>query len=195
MRPFGLLATTAVLMTFALPLNAQERWAVEFSGGAAVPTGDLGDLDLNAGLAFGGTVSVKVMPHLGIYGGWDWVHFSADETGPGGEVDVEETGYVLGLRFEHPFRGEEGLPKFRLQAGGTYKHIELEDEEGELIADSGHGLGWELGAGLVLPLGERWTATPGFRFRSLSRDLDFGAGGQSVDLRYVTFDVGFAWRF
>jgi opacity protein-like surface antigen len=195
MRSFGLMAMAAFLVTVALPLQAQERWTLEFTGGAAVPTGDLGDLDLNAGLAFGGTVSAKVMPHLGIYAGWDWAHFSSDETGPGGELDVEETGYVLGLRFEHPFRGETGFPMFRVQAGGTYKHIEIEDEEGELIADSGHGLGWEVGAGLVLPLGEQWTATPGFRFRSLSRDLDLGAGAQSVDLRYVGFEVGFAWRF
>ncbi len=123
------------------------------------------------------------------------MHVSSDEDGPGGELDVEETGYVLGLRFEHPLRGEVDFPKLRLQAGGTYKHIEIEDEEGDLILDSDHGLGWEGGAGLVMSIGERWTVTPGVRVRSLSRELDLGMGEQSMDPRYVAFELGAAWTF
>jgi hypothetical protein len=185
----------AALLIAANPLNAQQRWSLEFTGGPAVPTGDLGELKLNTGLAFGGSVSVKIQPHLAVYGGWDWAHLSSDEDGPDGELDVEETGYVLGLRYEHPFRGEVGFPKLRIQAGGTYKHIEIEDEEGELVADSGHGLGWEAGLGLVMSVGERWTVTPGVRFRSLSRDLDLGIAEEPVDLRYLAFELGAAWTF
>lgn len=195
MRHVGLMVLTAVLVIVALPLQAQERWSLEFTGGPAVPLGDLGDVDLNAGLAFGASVSAKVLPHLAVYGGWDWVHLSSDEDGADGELDVEETGYVLGLRFEHPLRGEDGFPKLRLQGGGTYKHIEIEDEEGDLFADSDHGLGWEAGAGLVMSLGERWTLTPGVRFRSLSRELDFGMGERSSDLRYLAFELGAGWVF
>lgn len=195
MRTVGLTFVAVAMLTVALPLQAQDRWSLEFTGGPAVPTGDLGDLKLNTGLAFGGTVSAKVMPHLSLYGGWDWVHLSSDESAPGGELDVEETGYVLGLRFEHPLGGEVGFPKLRLQAGGTFKHIEIEDEEGDLVADSGHGLGWEAGVGLVMSVRERLTVTPGVRFRSLTRDLDFGAGDRSVDLRYLAFELGAAWTF
>lgn len=197
MRTAGLTFMAVALLAAGLPLQAQAqgRWSLEFTGGPAVPTGDLGDLKLNTGLTFGSTVSAKVMPHLAVYGGWDWVHLSSDEDQPGGELDVEETGYVLGLRFEHPLRGEVGFPKFRLQAGTTYKHIEIEDEEGDLIADSGHGLGWELGAGLVMSVAERFTVTPGVRVRSLTRDLDLGMGERSVDLRYVAFELGAAWTF
>lgn len=195
MRMLGLISVTAAVLTAAPPLEAQERWSLELTAGPAVPTGDLGDLDLNTGLAFGGTVSAKILPHFAIYGGWDWVHFSSDETGIDGELDVEETGYVFGLRWEHPLRGEVGFPKLRLQAGGTYKHIEIEDEEGELVADSDHGLGWEAGAGLTMSVGERWTVTPGLRFRSLSRELDLGMGERSMDLRYVAFELGVAWIF
>lgn len=188
------LLVAAVLTAAALPLQAQERWIFELTGGAAVPTGDLGETALNAGLTFGASLGAQVMPHLAVYGGWDWVHFSTDEVA-GGELDVEETGYALGLRFQHPLRGEEGFPQVRVQAAGTYKHIEVEDEEGDLVTDSGHGLGWEAGAGLVLPLGERWMLTPMLRYRSLSRDLDLGVGEAEVELRYVTFEVGASLRF
>lgn len=187
-----LMATALVLV--ALPLQAQDRWTLEATGGAAVPTGDLGDAALNAGLTFGASVSARVMPHLAVYGGWDWVHFSTDE-GNGGELDVEETGYGLGLRFEHPLRGESGFPKVRLQAGGTYKHIEVEDADGDLVADSGHGLGFEGGAGLAVAFGEQWQLTPMLRYRSLSRDLDLGVGEQSLELQYVTFELGFSRAF
>jgi hypothetical protein len=195
MKALGFTFMALALLAVSIPLQAQERWSLEFTGGPAVPTGDLGDLKLNTGLAFGGSVSARIMPHLALYGGWDWAHLSSDEDGPAGELDVEETGYVIGLRFEHPLGGEVGFPKLRLQAGTTYKHIEIEDEEGDVVADSGHGLGWEAGAGLVLSVGERWTVTPGARFRSLSRDLDLGMGERSMDLRYVAFEVGVAWTF
>jgi hypothetical protein len=186
------LATALTLV--ALPLQAQERWTVEFTGGAAAPTGDLGELGLNTGLAFGASLGARVMPHLSVYGGWDWVHFSSDEL-VGGELDVEETGYALGLRFQHPLRGEEGFPQVRVQAAGTYKHIEVEDDEGDVVTDSDHGLGLEVGAGLVLPLGERWMLTPMLRYRSLSRDLDLGQGTAAVELQYLTFEVGASLRF
>lgn len=195
MKILGWIAVTATLAMTALPLQAQDRWSLDLSAGVAVPTGDLGDWGLNTGLAFGSSVGAKLMPHLAVYGGWDWAHFSTDESGIGGELDIEETGYVLGLRFEHPLRGEVGFPKLRLHAGGTYKHIEIEDEEGDIVADSGHGLGWEAGAGLMMTVGERWTLTPGVRFSSLSPELDLGAIESSVDLQYLAFQLGVGWAF
>ena len=39
-----------------------------------------------------------------------------------------------------------------VRAGATYDHVELESEGGDITADSGHGLGWEAGSGLVFAL-------------------------------------------
>lgn len=194
MKRCGVMLLAGFLVISAVPLQAQDRWTIEFTGGPAVPTGDLGELNLDAGLAFGASVSARVLPHLAVYGGWDWVHFSADG-GAAGELDLEETGYGFGLRFEHPIRGETGFPKVRLQAGGTYKHMEVEDEEGDLLTDSDHGLGWEAGAGLVMVLGERWTLTPMVRYRSLSRDLELGFTDVSTELQYLAFELGAGWTF
>ena len=72
--------------------------------------------------------------------------------------------------------------------------IEIENQEGDLIADSGHGLGWEVGAGVAIGVGEKGSLTPGPRYRSLSRDLEFDGVEVPVDLRYVTAELGFAWH-
>lgn len=190
--------TSAILsfafLFFSLTSSAysQDRWEFELRGGAAFPTADVGDLPLDTGFGFEGTFQYRFLPHVAAYAGWDWMHF-AGETG---DVDVEETGYAIGLRFEHPFRGETGPGlAYWLRGGATVDHIELEDEAGDITADSGHGLGWELGAGLSVPLGGHARFRPGVRYRSLSRDLDLGAGEQSVDLRYVAAEIAFGWRF
>ncbi|MHB1327230.1 MAG: outer membrane beta-barrel protein, partial [Gemmatimonadales bacterium] len=112
----------------------------------------------------------------------------------GTDIDVEETGYVLGLRFEHPLAGA-GSPALVLRGGATFVHIEMENTDGDLVADSGHGLGWEAGAGLSLPLGRRWRVVPLVRYRSLTRDIDVGSVTTPASLRYVGLDVGFHWSF
>lgn len=187
-------ALTAVSSLAAVDgARAQDRWSLELRGGAALPTQDLGDLDLATGFGFEGTAEYRPLPHLGVYAGWDWHRFSTEEEIAGPDVDVEETGYALGLRFQHPLRGDAG-PALRLRAGGTYNHIEIEDE-GEITADSEHGVGWEAGAGLVFDLGGGWRFSPGARFRALSRDLEIGGVETGVDLTYVAIEAGIARRF
>lgn len=185
--------TVAALMAYS-PAQAQERWAVEVRGGAAVPTGNVADDDWTTGVGFDGTVSYRFMPHLGAYAGWDWVHFGPDASFAGAGVDFEETGYAFGLRFEHPFSGETAGPAYWLRVGGTYDHLELEDSGGDGIADSGHGLGWEAGLGIALDVGAL-RLTPGARFRSLSRDVTVAGATTQVDLRYVMLEIGAAFTF
>jgi hypothetical protein len=125
---------------------------------------------------------------LAIYGGWDWHRFTTDEalaTVP----DIEETGYAFGLRFEHPI-GAVGAPAVVLRAGGVYNHIEMENETGAIVEDTGHGLGWDAGAGVAFGVGDRWRAVPGVRFRSLTRDMTMGGITASSDLTYVAFELG-----
>jgi hypothetical protein len=101
-----------------------------------------------------------------------------------------------GLRFEHPFSGESGDgPAMQFRAGGTYNHIEIEDPDGDIVADSGLGLGWEIGTGVTLPLTGNWRVSPGLRYRALSRDVTIGSTTTGVDLRYVALELGFTWGF
>jgi opacity protein-like surface antigen len=187
---------TFALLIAAVPCEAQQRWAFEGRAGAAFPTEDLGADALSTGVAFDGTIRYRFMPHLAAYAGWDWVHYLADDSFAGSDIDFEETGYAFGLRYQHPFSGEAGPgPAFWIRGGATYDHIELENDAGDTVADSGHGFGWEAGAGLAFDVGTRWSVTPGVRYRSLTRDIDVGTASAQVDLRYITAGVGMAIRF
>lgn len=185
-----LLLITLPLLTLLLtaPATAQPRFGLELGAGAAFATQELGSADLGTGLGFEATVSFRFMPHLSAYAGWGWHRFPADGFTPGADMDAEETGYTFGLLFAHPV-GTSPLGYF-VQAGGVYDHIEFENADGDITMDTGHGLGWQLGAGLVVPVGASWQLMPGVRYRSLSRDLDVEGVATELDLQYVSVRVG-----
>lgn len=186
----------ATLACLALPATApaQSRFHFEVRPGIAIPTQDLADASLQTGLGFEGTVGYRFMSHLGIYAGWDWHHFNAKQSFAGADIDFEETGYAFGLRFQHPLGGEAGKVALQLRGGGTLNHIEAENNSGDLVADTGHGLGWEAGVGLAVRLGG-WDMVPGARYRTLKRDFEVGATTTSGTLSYIAIEVGFARRF
>jgi hypothetical protein len=178
----------------AQSLQAQSPWRFELRGGPAFPTSDLDNASLGTGFGFEGSVGYRIQPHLRVYGGWDWHRFTADASFAGIDNDFEETGYAVGLLFEHPFGNSESVA-FQLRAGGTYNHIEIENAAGDPVADSEHGLGWEGGAGLAVRFGEAWQVSPGVRFRSLSEDFAFAGATTAGDLRYVALEIGVARNF
>lgn len=193
-RVGALLTVAAVLATAGL--DAQERWNLDVRAGVGIPADDLGDAELDPGAGFEGTVALRVMTHLWAYGGWGWHQFSTDLPVWGTDTDVEQTGYVFGLRFEHPFSGESGAgPAVRVHAGGTMEHLEVEAGEGDLITDSDHGAGWEAGVGVSFPAWGGWRLTPGVRYRGLSRPLAFEDITPEVYLEYVAVEVGLSRSF
>jgi len=178
----------------ATPAQAQGQWEVEIRGHSAVSTQDAAKDRHENGFGFEGVVSYRFLPHLALYGGWDWTHFAAIDAIAGPNMDLEETGYVLGLRFQHPFRADGGTA-YWLRAGATYNHFEIENADGDLVADSGHGVGWEAAGGLALPVAQRWSVNPGLRYRAISRDLDINGNAVTVDLQHISLEIGFAFRF
>ncbi len=185
----------AVGSLLAAPSALQaQKVAVDLRTVVATSTQRLAGADLSVGIGFGAAVAYRFQPHLSAYGGWDWIHFQAEETFAGNDMDFEETGYTLGLRFEHPCDGETG-PLFRVEAGGTYKHVEVANVPGDIIADSGHELGFEAGGGLVLPLGVDWQLTPMVRFRSLTPAFELTGVTTKTELRYVGVELTVTRQF
>lgn len=191
----GIVAALALAGALAAASGAaaQDRWGFELRAGAALATQDLGDADLGTGFGFEGTAEFLVIERLAAYAGWDWHRFTANEGFAGPGVDIEETGYAFGLRFEQPLGGGAS-PFVRVRAGGTYNHIEIEEDE-EITADSGHGVGWEAGAGLGFALGAGWRAIPGVRYRALSRSIELSDVTTEVDLTYLALEIGVSKRF
>lgn len=185
----------AALLAAPAAASAQQRFAIELRPELAVPVSDLSDASLDAGFGFEVVASYRIMPHVSVYGGWDWHRFSTDEFAGVVEADVEETGYAFGLRFQHPIGSSETMA-FRAHAGGMYNHVEVEDADGELSQDTGHGLGWEAGVGAAFRLGDAWEVSPGLRLRSLERDFEAGSFGPvTATLQYIGIGVGFARWF
>jgi hypothetical protein len=190
---FRSMVITAVLLAVGgATVQAQGPVALELRGGAAFPTADLGEASLKTGGGLELTALLRVMPYVHAYAGWDYFSFVMDETLGGTKYDVDATGYAFGLQFRHPVGTSAGL---WLRAGGLYDHIELENTAGDIVADSGHELGWEVGGGVSVPVGGRVTLTPGVRYRSLSADLEVGQVTVPVDLRYVAAEIGVTYTF
>jgi hypothetical protein len=189
-----ILTTVALVLVFAFhQVKSQDRWSLEFRPGVDFATKNIADADLGTGFGFEGAIAYRFMPHLAAYAGWSWNHFAEDKSFAGPDAGFEETGYTFGFQFIHPI-GESGL-SYLVRAGGTYNHIEIENNSGDIIIDSGHGLGWQAETGLVIPLSEKFSLLPSLRYRSLNRDIEIENVSTSVNLNYLSAGVGLSWSF
>lgn len=194
MKTKNIFITTVLLVLFLSSVGQEndKRWGFEMSAGPSMATGKLGGSTLNPGVGFEGIFHYRVLPFTGVYGGWGWNKFGADESFAGSDVSFEETGYVLGLQFKHPFNN--GSTAYYVRAGGLYNHIEIEND-GDVTHNSGHGLGWQLAAGIDFNLGNNWSLTPGVKFNSLSREVQFEGADVPLDLNYVSLRIGILKKF
>jgi hypothetical protein len=171
--------------------DAQGKLNATFRPSFNFPVKDLDSTTLKEGGGFEVTISYRFIPRLAAYAGWGRNTFK-----PGGSnnsvAHFGETGYRFGLQFIQPLSSESKL-NILLSAGGVVNHIETENDAGDIIDDTGHGLGWEAEAALSVPLNKRWQIIPGIRYHALSRDKTNGAVTESVDLNYVSVGVGVSW--
>ena len=184
------------LLLFSYTSFAQDKWSAELRPKINFATQDLADAELKTGFGAELALGYRFMPHLGAYVGWGWNQFKSDGTSFAGtgDTDFEETGYTFGLQFVHPLGTSENL-SYLIRVGGIYNHIEVENSAGDITADSGHGIGWELGAGLNVDLGGNWHLRPQVGYRALSRDIEIGTITTDVNLNYIAVGVGIAKVF
>lgn len=187
---------TIALTVFALTATAQnnkDRWAFELSTGASYATTEIGDANLKAGPAIEGTFYYRFLEHTSIYLGWGWKKFGSNNSFAGNNMDFEETGYTYGLQFKHPLPGTR--LNYVVRAGGIYNHVEIENSAGDIVSDTGHGLGWQTAAGIEVPLGRSWTLIPNLKYSSLSRDFESGENKFNSNLNYLSTQIGFTKTF
>lgn len=179
-------------MVFVEPVQGQKNLNATFRPAVNFPTQKLGEVELKKGGGFEATVSYRFIPSLGVYVGWGWNSFAQKGSADNSKVHFEETGYSLGLQFVQPLASESKL-NFILSAGAILNHIETENEEGDIIADSGHGWGWQADAGLSIPLNSRWQMIPSIRYHALPATTPSGGVDESIDLNYLSLGVGVSW--
>jgi len=171
---------------------SQPRWSGELTGDAAFATQTLAGADLRTGGGFGVNARYRLQPHLSAYAGWEWHLQQSTELLPGQTLDLNDTGYALGLRFEHPLVSGTAM---WVRTGALYNHIEVGNEQGKIIHDTGHGLGWEAGTGFTIPITPRLGLTPGVRYRTFSPDVTLAGTTRASTLSYVTTGIGLALTF
>lgn len=105
MKTKALLSIVLVILLSATTLaqESEKRFGFEFGGGLSVATNKLSESTLSPGFGFEGIFHYRFLPHTGVYAGWGWNRFGADESFAGNDVCFEETGYVFGVQFKHPF--------------------------------------------------------------------------------------------
>lgn len=187
-------AATMALLLLAADATAQPRWAVGARAGLAVPTQAIEGEDFGAGVGVEGSLRYRLSSGLSAYAGWDWTRFSSGLTLGETEADFEETGYVFGFRLEHTFSDEDG-PTLWLRGGPTLARVEIEDLNGDFLADTGRSSGWEVGGGVGFSVGQRLSLVPGVRYRSSSHDVEIDGISYDFDLGYVSFEAGAAMIF
>jgi hypothetical protein len=171
----------------------EKRFGIEINGDVSIVSSDLAGTSLNTGLGFETLLHYRFIKFTSVYGGWGWNHFNANESFAGPDIDFEQTGYILGLQFKYP--ATSSPVSFFVRTGLLYSHIELENNAGEIISDTGHGAGFQVAGGIEASLGNNWSLVPGLKFNSLSGETELGGVNYQLDHRYVSARIGIVKRF
>ena len=192
-KVFLSIALVILVSAITLAQENEKRFGVELNGEVSFVTTDLSGASLNTGLGFETILQYRFMPFTSVYRGWGWNNFNADESFAGSDVDFEETGYILGLQFKHPI-GKSPVSYF-VRAGALYCHIETENNDGDIVSDTGHGFGYQVAGGIEVSLDKNWNLAPGLKFNSLSRETEFEGANYQLDQRYIAARLGIIKRF
>lgn len=175
--------------------DKEPRFGIELGGGPSLALKKLDDAKMELGFGFEGIFYYRFYEHMGVYAGWGWNRFSSEKSFAGENCDFEETGYVLGLQFKHPIANSPF--SYYVRGGALWNHIEIENKDGDIIADTKHGWGYQLAAGIYIPIGKKWSINTGLKYNSVNRkDIEFSDNiKKSLDLRYLSLRVGISKRF
>jgi len=185
-------ALLAVLSLTGISQEKEKRFSFEINGGPSFPKNEFVE-GIRMGFGFECTFRYSIMPHTGIYGGWGANWLSTESAVPWNNMDYEETGYVLGLDFRHPIKNSN--LSYYVRAGALYNHIETENSDGEIISDSGHGLGYQIAGGLDVNIGNNWSITPGLKFNSIEGDSEIEGTTTQLKYQYISARIGILKRF
>lgn len=187
------IAMLAIISLNSIAQDNEKRFGIEINGETSFVSSDLNGANLNTGLGFETILQYRFIPYTSVYAGWGYIHFNAEESFAGSDIDFEQTGYILGLQFRNSI-GNSPLSYF-VRGGLLYSHIETENNEGEIISNTGHGAGFQVSAGLEVDLGKNWSLAPGLKYNSLSAETELSEVNYPLDLRYLSARIGLVKRF
>jgi opacity protein-like surface antigen len=195
----GLLALAAVALAGSAQAQAipVSPFSVEVRGGLAFPTGDLDDV-ADSGITVGANGTYMFTPMLGLYAGFTYNAFGLPEEAEEFDVDgsINTYGFDAGIKamFASPT-----MPVTPFVKGGlVYHKVELDIEDLDLgdEDDSEFGLGFEVGGGVMVPLGPRLSFTPAVSYTSFKPNFEGEEEDDETDsITSFRVDVGLNIRF
>lgn len=190
-RNYFLLTVTIILISFTV--NAQEKWSVEFRPSLNFPTSDVSNTDTKIGFGYEVTGAYKIMPHLAAYAGWGWNQFKGESNISKEDFTFEESGYTFGFQIIRQI----GTSSFSYlgRAGAVYNLIKIENNAGDIAAETSRGFGWQVAVGVDYEFAYNLSLRPMIRYRSLSRDLEIANISSEIKLNYISFGIGLALEF
>lgn len=169
------------------------KFGVEINGGPSFGIAKLDDAKLNTGFGFEGLFHYEFIKNIGVYAGWGWNRFMSENSFAGQDARFEETGYVLGLQYRYEISNSP--VSLFVRGGGLYNHIEIENAEGDVTADTGHGFGGQAALGVDVNLGSGWSVAPGVKFNYLNRTATYQNSDHELSQKYVSARISVIKRF
>lgn len=195
MKPWAALAAVFVLAP-AAPLEAQALY-FGVRAGVGIPTGDFSGKatavgsdallrGASPGLGYGLDAGIG-SPLVGLYAGYDRIQFGCQSGECATSGKYELTGYSAGIRMSVPL-----LPLLRPWAKAGITYNEMKGSVNGAAVTTGKGPGYELGAGVDIPVVMGFfSLSP--QVRRIRQRLEPNDSGKR-DADYYTFDLGLRIR-
>jgi len=192
----GLVALAAVVLAGSAQAQAVpvSPFSAEVRGGLAFPTGDLDDV-ADSGITVGANGTYMFTPMLGLYAGFTYNSFGFSEEGEDvfdGSINTYGLDAGVKAMFATPT-----LPVTPFLKGGLVYHKAEIEIEGVDLGDEGKsdpGLGFEVGGGVMVPLGPRLSFTPAVSYTSF-KPGDSEEDDEVEKISSFRVDVGLNIRF
>jgi hypothetical protein len=169
----------------------QSRWGMDFRPSLNLPTGFFMGTKLDPGFGFDANVMYNFIGNASVYGGWGWALFPQNRTNSDA-LRVQRMGSSFGLKITQP------LNKYNLEGyvmgGAVHQHVSLE-KTSQIRYRSGQQWGWQLEAGLSLPLDYGIALQPGLKYSSLSGNIEENGSKNTFDLNDLSAGIILSIKF
>ena len=142
--------------------------SVVVRGGLVFPSGDLADEDelggVESGVTLGADLEFAFTPMFSAYAGYSWNQFGIEDVD---DADVTDQGFHAGVIANF---AAGSISPF-VKAGAVMHNLSISvDDESEDAEDE--SIGFQVGGGVNIPLGNRLTVVPGVTYTSYKITLD-----------------------
>jgi opacity protein-like surface antigen len=169
----SMMAAAAVVASVdAAQAQVTTPFSIEVRGGLALPTGDLKDEDVTSGVALSVNGQFRFNPMFAAYAEFNWAQFGVEDAD---DVDVTDQGFGGGVIANF----NAGSVQPFLKAGVTVNQLTVDEIDAE-----DEQIGFRVGGGLSVPLGNRMSVTPGVTY------TQYGIEDADFDVSHLTVDVG-----